>query len=107
MKQCLAAMKNFLAMFGIVAILTSCVSNGERMSYVSIGMSRPGVVRIVGKPDSDISSGDVEVLHYTQQEAGWFNFSHYFVRLVDGKVESYGSDTSENPVTCSYPSLKK
>jgi|GEM_PF-1636196 len=34
-------------------------------------------------------------------------YSYYFVRLVDGKVESYGPETRRNPVTDSNPPLKK
>jgi hypothetical protein len=99
-------MKKLLALIGLLAVLTSCASIGERMSRISPGMTKPEVVRILGKPDSSGGSSGVEVLHYKQDE-GWWRFSYYFVRVVDGKVESYGPETRGNPVTASNPSLKK
>jgi hypothetical protein len=76
------------------------------MSRISPGMSKPDVIHILGDPSSVGGVSGVEVLHYMQDE-GWWRFSYYFVRLVDGRVESYGPETRGKPVTDSNPPLKK
>jgi len=99
-------MKKYLALIGLLAIFTSCATVGQKMSGVSLGMSKPEVVRILGKPDSVGGGNGVEVLHYSQDE-GWWRYSYYFVRLVNGNVESYGPEARENPVSASHPTLQK
>ena len=102
-------MKKFLALIGLLVMITSCSAPrvGERMSGISIGMLKPDVIHILGKPKSVGGVSGVEVLHYTQVEPGFYRFSYYFVRLVDGKVESYGPESRAGMVTDSNPPLKK
>jgi len=100
-------MKKILALAGLLFILTSCSTVSERMGRVSLGMNKQQVLHAVGKPTSTGGGASgVEVLHYTQDD-GWWRMSYYFVRLVDGKVESYGPETRANLVTDSNPPLKK
>lgn len=96
-----------LLLLGFLALLTSCAAPiGERMTRISPGMTKQEVVHILGKPTAAGGSGGVEVIHYTQDE-GWWRNSYYFVRIVDGKVESYGLETRANPVSATNPPLKK
>jgi len=96
-------MKKSLALVGVLALLTSCTSIGQKMSDISPGMAKADVVRILGKPTSTAGAGNVEVLHYFQH----FKVEGYhFVRLVDGKVESYGRETPKRQVTYFNPPLK-
>jgi len=99
-------MKKLLALLGLLAILTSCTSVGTKMSRINSGMTKPEVLNILGKPESAGGGSGVEVLHYVQDE-GWWKFSYFFVRFVDGKVESYGPETRRNPVTDSNPPIRK
>lgn len=76
------------------------------MSRISPGMSKSEVVCILGKPESSGGVTGVEILHY-KDDHGFWNYSYYFVRIVDGKVESYGPESRGNRVTNSNPPLKK
>ena len=99
-------MRKFLAVLGTAAILTSCASTGGRLNRISPAMSRAEVVNILGKPQSAGGRGDVEVLHY-KDDHGFWQYSYYYVRIVDGKVESYGPESHDSPVTDSNPPVKK
>jgi len=102
-------MKKLIVLLGLVVIVTSCTSVGERMSNIRPGMTKPEVIRILGKPTSVGGVSGVEVLHYTYYPdlLGWSRHSYYFARIVDGKVESYGPESHNNRVTDSNPPLKK
>jgi len=93
-------MKKILLLLAFAIILTSCSTIGNRMSGINPGMTKPEVISILGKPWTTGGRSSVEVLHYKDD-------GYYFVRLVDGKVESYGPETRQNPVTDSNPPLKK
>ena len=105
-------MKKLLAAFSFVLLLTSCAFNGDKLSRISIGMTKQDIINTLGKPKTQSARGNVEVLHYVG-ETGWsqgqlgFRHSDYgFVRLVDGKVESYGPETRKQPATETYPPLE-
>jgi hypothetical protein len=76
------------------------------MTRINPGMPKADVVRVLGKPAYESGREGVEVLHYRQNEA-WWQHSDYFVRLVDGKVESYGSDKGRDLEGYSNPSPNK
>lgn len=77
------------------------------MMHISLGMSKAEVINILGTPDSVSANKGVEYLSYTLRTETsftrntWGYQSNYFVRLVDGKVESYGRvgdfDSTRNP----------
>ena len=83
-----------------MVFLTSCASIGKRMNRISAGMTKPEVVGILGKPWTAGGADGVEVMHYKDD-------GYYFVRLVDGKVESYGPETRQNKVSATIPPIKK
>src|SRR5437773_12349482 len=98
-------MKKLVILLGFVLILTSCASaefKGSKMIRVSTGLSKAEVVRAVGEPSGVGGSGNVEVLHY-REDMGWYRFKYYFVRLVDGKVESYGPEGNNERVSETNP----
>lgn len=97
-----------LALLGLALLLTSCIHGkfrGGMMSPISAGMNKAEVVRQLGQPNSAGGSSRVEVLHYVEDKR-WWQFDYFFVRLVDGKVESYGPESKDNPVTDTNPPLK-
>lgn len=63
------------------------------LTKVRVGMTRQEVVKAMGRPDSVAVQGNTEYLEY-----GWDQFMDgvvgsaewYYVRLIDGQVESYG-----------------
>lgn len=87
-------------------MLTSCAPfNGLKMNGISIGMSKADVILALGKPKKTGGTNDIEVLHYVEN-TGWGQHDYYFVRLVDGKVESHGIERVDDPVTEDDPPLK-
>jgi hypothetical protein len=99
-------MNKVITLLGLIIVLTSCAHfTGEKMSRISPGMSKADVIRYLREPKSIGGGGGVEVLHY-EEEKPWWQRDYYFVRLVDGKVESYGPESKDHPVSDSYPPLK-
>jgi len=87
--------------------LTGCLSpTAGKINNISVGMSKKEVIETMGNPNSSAApGGGVELLRYTlsensdQQLMGYGN--EYFVRLVNGRVESYGRmgdfNSTKNP----------
>ena len=99
-------MKKLVTLLGLVLLLTSCAHfTGAQMSRVSPGMSKADVLRQLGEPKSVGGGSGVEILHYVEDK-GWWQLDYYFVRLVEGKVESYGPESKDRPVTDTNPPLK-
>ena len=100
-------MKKTIALLSLVLFLASCAHfTGAKMSRVSPGMSKADVIRQLGEPKSVGGASNVEVLHYVEDKS-WWQFDYYFVRLVDGKVESYGPETEDHPVSDISPPLMR
>ena len=105
-------MKKIISLLALALLLTSCHGfdpkashPGAQMSRISPGMSKADVIRRLGQPKTVGGGGNGEVLHY-MEDKGWWQFDYYFVRLVDGKVESYGPENKDHPVTDSDPPLR-
>ncbi|MCA6070812.1 MAG: hypothetical protein LE168_00220 [Endomicrobium sp.] len=64
------------------------------MNDLSLGMTKQDVLKVVGKPNATVAQGGYEYLIYFLYDTGRHACSgikrDYFVRLVDGVVESYG-----------------
>jgi Short C-terminal domain/SmpA / OmlA family len=92
----------------LAAVLTGC-STADKLNSIQIGMTKDQVIAILGKPDSMSAQADVEYLTYyltpdTEQRLD----QPYMIRLVDGKVESFGRfaqlfDLYNRPVTNARP----
>lgn len=82
-----------------------CATVGSNLKSVSLGMSKEEVIKVLGNPTSVSAKDNVEYLRYCQtgiaKNSVWADSSEYFVRMVDGKVESYGKmgdfDSTKNP----------
>ena len=86
-------MKHMSAVFITAVLLTACAT-ANKISAVQLGMTKSEVVAVMGKPTSVSAQGGSEYLNYALSETdddafrGWTK--PYYVRLVNGKVESYG-----------------
>lgn len=101
-----------------VIVLAGCASPSSNLNRLSIGMTKKEVVAVMGSPDSTAAPGNgVEILRYelTNTSAATDLFllgvSHgatayrgaqeFYVRLIDGKVDSYGRvgdfDSTKDP----------
>jgi hypothetical protein len=86
-------MSRFLVVAMMAGLLAGC-SPWLGLEKISLGMSKPEVLTQLGTPTDAAGSGNVEYFWYTPPNRFW---QRYYVRLVDGKVESYGPLGSESP----------
>jgi len=98
-----------LALIAIGALLAGCATS-EILNNVRIGMTKDQVIAMLGKPDSMSAQSNVEYLTYYLLNTGsdFERDQPYMVRLVDGKVESFGRfrqlyDLYSRPVTSAQP----
>jgi len=78
------------------AILVGCAtsSSSSKLNAVQLGMSKTEVIAVMGDPASVSAKGETVYLNYALSETGDDAFlgitTPYYVRLVNGKVDSYG-----------------
>ncbi len=90
------------------ALLAGCESSAK-LNSIRIGMSKDEVQSILGTPDSTSAQANVEYMtYYLTADAGYGRDQPYMVRLVAGKVESFGRfaqlfDLYNRPVTSALP----
>jgi len=94
----------FTAIFLSMLFLFACAT-AHKISSVQIGMTKDEVVKTIGKPTSISAKDNTEYLNYrfseTDDHAFYGITTPYFVRLINGKVDSYGRtgdfDSTKNP----------
>ena len=70
--------------------LIGCAT-ASRMNNLSVGMSKQEVLRVMGTPNSTSATSGTEYLTYNlAEDASYRANAEYFVRIKDGKVDSYG-----------------
>jgi starvation-inducible outer membrane lipoprotein len=82
--------KLLVSLFAV--LLLGCATPSQSLNKVNIGMTKAEVISALGQPESTRANKGTEYLIYTMNN-GWGSpilFSEYFVKLVNGKVESYG-----------------
>jgi hypothetical protein len=93
-----------LASLLLVSLLAGC-NSAAQLNNVRIGMSKDQVITLLGTPDSTSAQANVEYLtYYLEGDSTYGRDRPYMVRVVDGKVESFGrfaqlSDLYYRPVT--------
>jgi hypothetical protein len=97
-----------LALLVLGALLAGCATSA-RLNDLRIGMTKDQVVAILGTPDSTSGQSNVEYLtYYLVTESGYGRDQPYMVRLLNGRVESFGRyaqlfDLYNRPVTNAAP----
>jgi hypothetical protein len=90
------------------ALLAGCETSAK-LNTIRIGMSKEEVQSILGTPDSTSAQANVEYMtYYLSADSGYGRDQPYMVRLVAGKVESFGRfaqlfDLYNRPVTNATP----
>lgn len=84
-------MHKLIALILALTLLAGCAP-WLGMEKISIGMNKSEVLSQIGKPTDVAGSGNVEYFWYNPVNRFW---QRYYVRLVNGKVESYGPLGSE------------
>lgn len=97
-------MKPIMILTTLVIFLIGCAT-AHKISSVQIGMTKEEVIKAVGKPASTSAKGNTEYLNYslseTDDQAFYGITVPYYVRLVNGRVDSYGRlgdfDSTQKP----------
>lgn len=90
-------MKRIFVSTIIMLFLYGCAST-PKMNRLSVGLTKTEVISVMGRePDSSSAKGDVEYLTYLLWRDFWDRrpgdySDRFFVRLIGGKVESYGKN---------------
>jgi hypothetical protein len=93
----------------LAALLLAGCETSTALNKVHIGMSKTEVQTLLGTPDSTSAQANVEYMtYYLSSDAGYGRDQPYMVRLVNGKVESFGRfaqlfDLYNRPVTNATP----
>jgi hypothetical protein len=85
--------KNFAPFLLLAVLLIGCSYTAEKLSSIHIGMTKDQVTSLLGQPDSTSAQANIEYLTYyltTDNGRMYGGNQPYSVRLVDGKVESFG-----------------
>jgi hypothetical protein len=96
--------------FLALALLAGCAT-ADKLNDVRIGMSKDQVISLLGKPDSTSAQANIEYLtYYLSNDANYGRDRPYSVRVVDGKVESFGRftqlfDIYNRPVNGETPAM--
>lgn len=102
-------MKSTLIVPALIAAATFGCADSTALNKVHIGMPRSDIIALLGQPDSTSAQANVEYLtYYLAANTEYVRSQPYFVRLVDGKVESFGRfapmfDLQNRPVTAGSP----
>ena len=90
-------LNRIIVIFMSVAFLFGCAGahSFQKMNHLKIDMTKQEVIEVLGAPDSTSATRKVEYLKY-RINAGLFSTAEYYVRLIDGKVESYGEQGDFN-----------
>jgi putative oligomerization/nucleic acid binding protein/SmpA/OmlA family protein len=93
----------------LAALLLAGCETSAALNKIQIGMTKAEVQSLLGTPDSTSAQANVEYMtYYLSSEAGYGRDQPYMVRLVNGKVESFGRfaqlfDLYNRPVTNATP----
>jgi hypothetical protein len=82
-----------LPAFALVAgaFTSGCMSSSAALNKIAIGMTKDQILTILGQPDSMSAQANIEYLtYYLVSDSGYGRDQPYMVRIVDGKVESFG-----------------
>lgn len=70
--------------------VSGCLSSSSRMNSVHLGMPKEELLNRLGKPQTRSGQDNVEYLTYYLSTDASRKEQPYMVRLIDGKVESFG-----------------
>lgn len=92
-------MKTKLIIIGLAALLAAGCQHpvaSKKFNQVHLGMTETEVVKVLGDPVSSAESKDgSRTLYYSVCESRIADqYASYSVKLVNGKVDSYGRDSS-------------
>ena len=72
-------------------LAVGCKTSSKKLNELHLGMTAAQVVKILGEPESMAETHEGKTLFYSLTEMH-VGFVPYSVKLVNGKVDSYGRD---------------
>lgn len=79
----------------VFAFFAGCASAG-RINNISVGMTKREVIDAMGPPSSTSAASGLEYLNYKLSETDDDEFrgryTGFFVKLINGRVQSYGRE---------------
>ena len=86
-------MRSIFILMVITVFIVGCAT-AHKISLVQIGMAKEEVIKVMGRPASKSAKGNTEYLNYSLSETNDHAFygitKPYFIRLINGRVDSYG-----------------
>lgn len=80
-----------LTVIALVVLLAGCYTTASHINEIHLGMTEPEVIKVLGQPTNRAESKDEGVtLNYSLMEQVGVPAQPYYVKLMDGKVDSYG-----------------
>ena len=97
-------MKRSICLIFIGIFLIGCAT-AHKISGVRMGMTKEEVIKVMGPPVSTSAKGNTEYLNYalseTSDDAFYGITRPYYVRIMNGRVDSYGRlgdfDSTQKP----------
>lgn len=96
-------------MIGVLVLATGCATTPRKFNSLHLGMTKANVIDLLGEPRSVSAHSGTEYLNYTYNLGPISGMpapggaEEYYVRLVAGKVDSYGAvgdfDSTRKPET--------
>lgn len=79
-----------LALLAAALLFAGCMT-ADKLNSIKIGMTKDQVIALLGTPDSTSAQANVEYMtYYLASDVSYGRDLPYSIRLVDGKVESFG-----------------
>jgi hypothetical protein len=101
-----------VAVILVALALTACVlANASKTEKLRLGIAKEDVFAVLGRPASVGADKEAETLYYRLIEANSRGFGGktitFYVRVVDGKVESFGriAEPDPQPVIVTTPAM--
>jgi hypothetical protein len=79
-----------MAMITAACILVGCGTTSTALNKISLGMTKPEVIKILGNPHTTSAKGQTEYLTYNLENEGMGGKREFFVRLINGNVDAFG-----------------
>ena len=85
-------MRKLIFVIALSFLFTGCITSKKSslLNSIEIGMNKQQVVAILGDNYLSSVNGNVTYMKYILKDDKFGNTSAYYVRLIDGKVQSFG-----------------
>jgi len=82
-------LKRIFIVFLLSGWLIGCAGSAKKLNHVTLGMTKPDVIEVMGEPDYSSVRDDVEILSYQLTTNSFFTDA-YIIRIKQGKVDLFG-----------------